>query len=215
MVASFPISHIIPTSYQSCWETRVLPGSAPMTRTRHSTRTTFPSTTPVTWQRRLGVSLVWEENGHTQNASGLWTHLAKGNGSNGSSCVPPHTRQEPLQSLCCAWHMAPELLYHLIGVGKLKVRRHLRPWGSHPPSTPLPSGLPPAASGLESSTPGQPRAGSPPVGGSRVRGISGQSSFVPIPPPPPRLRVGLTSREALARSFSVGHFCGHRVGKNR
>lgn len=38
---------------------------------------------------------------------GSWAHLAEGNGSNGSSCVPSYTRQEPLQSLCCTWHMAP------------------------------------------------------------------------------------------------------------
>lgn len=57
-------------------------------------------------QRSPGVSLVWEESGHAQNGGGLQAHLAKGNGSNGSSCVPPHTRQEPLQGLCCAWHMA-------------------------------------------------------------------------------------------------------------
>lgn len=58
-------------------------------------------------QRRPGVSLVWEERGHEQNGGGLRAHLAKGNGSNGSSCVPPHTRQEPLQGLCGTWHMAP------------------------------------------------------------------------------------------------------------
>lgn len=35
------------------------------------------------------------------------------------------------------------------------------------PETPLPSGLPPVAAGLESSSPSQPRAGSPPGGGVR------------------------------------------------
>lgn len=80
-----------------------------MARTRHSTRTTFPSTTPVAWHRGIQES-VWsrrKEGGHIQSRGGLWTHLAKGNGGNGPSCVPPHARQKLLQSLCCMWHMAP------------------------------------------------------------------------------------------------------------
>lgn len=92
--------------------------------------------------------------------------------------------------------------------------RHLRPWGSppylSPPVTPLPSGLPPAAAGLESSSPGPPRAGSPPVG--EIREISGQSSVVPISPYP---WATLTSREALARSCSVGHFYSSKAIKKK
>lgn len=48
------VSLITPITYQSCWDTMVLLGSAPMARTRHSTRITFPSTTPAAWHRGIG-----------------------------------------------------------------------------------------------------------------------------------------------------------------
>lgn len=56
LATPFPQALSSPVSYQSCWETRVLRGSAPMARTRHSTRTTFPSTTPAAWHKGVQES---------------------------------------------------------------------------------------------------------------------------------------------------------------
>lgn len=109
--------------------------------------------------------------------------------------------------------MAPELLYHLIGVGKVQGQETSEGLGITPSllSPYLPGSLlQPPASGVV------PQASPELVHflwmGSEVTEISTQSSVVLISPSP---RVGLTSREALARSCSVGHFYSQNTGKNR
>lgn len=96
--------------------------------------------------------------------------------------------------------------------GKTQVYETPRSLDSYPPATPLPSELPPAVAGLENSSPGRPRAGSPPV--DDVRGQRDHWS-VPRLSPFLHLSVVLTSREALARSCSVGHFYSPKAGKKR
>lgn len=119
-----------------------------------------------------------------QSGRGLPAHLAKGNGSYGPSCVAPHTWKELLQCLCRSWHVAPEFLHHLLKIGKLQVTMDARPREFHLPTIPLPSELPPVASCPENSSPGRPRAGSPPEG--KANSPQGQCSVpqrFPLPLP--------------------------------
>lgn len=98
--------------------------SAPMARTRHSTRMTFPSTAPVTWRKTNNLILTNERKRQIyRNQRGYRSKktcdcvcngdLSKSYRANCPCGVTSHPWKQFQKSLCAPWHLSVEVWYHL------------------------------------------------------------------------------------------------------